>query len=142
VEQFDNNLMETLRKWKEEGHKIILLIDANEEVGAKPGGLNQAITTAGLINLISSKHDAQDFPNTYARGMKRINYIFGSENVRNHCKMSGILPFGFGYPSDHQAIFTRINFSSLLQTEVRQSQVLPDSYIWLPPRRGRSFYKS
>lgn len=81
IKQFDKDLMETLGKWKAEHHEIILLINANEEIGAKPGSLNQTIASAGLIDLISSKHGAKSFPNTYARGSKRIDYIFGSENV-------------------------------------------------------------
>jgi hypothetical protein len=46
------------------------MINANEDVGSKPGGMGQVISQAGLLDLISNKHDAEHMPNTYARGSK------------------------------------------------------------------------
>jgi hypothetical protein len=118
IKTFDKDLTDTLKAWKLKGYEILLMIDANEDVGNKPGGMNQIIYQAGLLDLISSKHDAEKMPNTYARGSKRIDYLFGTEKVLEHCSTSGILPFGFGYPSDHRAIFARINLSKVLQSKL------------------------
>jgi hypothetical protein len=55
------------------------LIDANEEVRTQPGGMSTVISAAGLFDLIDSRHHADKYPNTFARGTKRIDYIFGTE---------------------------------------------------------------
>jgi hypothetical protein len=52
-------------------------------------------------------------------GSSRIDYIFGSKNIRKHCKRSGILPFGIGYSSNHRAIFAEIDIESVLATKVQ-----------------------
>jgi hypothetical protein len=89
--------------------EIILLIDANKEIGTKPGGISSTIAQNGLFDLIANQHNTEESPNTYISGMKCIDYIFGTEKVRKHCMSSGILPFHYGYPSDHRAIYVRVD---------------------------------
>jgi hypothetical protein len=55
---------------------------------------------------------------TYARGSRKIDFIFGTKRVAEFCTDSGIVPFGFGYPSDHRALFIRINISEILKARV------------------------
>jgi hypothetical protein len=100
------------------GYEIILMINANEEVGLLPGGISNVISTAGLYDLIDTRHNATKYPNTYARGSKRIDYIFGTERIQQYCVSSGILPFGYGYPSDHRAIFIRCDLARILSMEI------------------------
>jgi hypothetical protein len=94
------------------------MIDTNEEIGTNPGGLSSVIASAGLHDLVDARHNALQYPNTFARGTKRIDYIFGTEHVRQHCMSSGILPFYYGYPSDHRAVFIKCDISKILTTEV------------------------
>jgi hypothetical protein len=122
IKAFDKDLADTLIAWKQKGHEILLMIDANEDIGRKPGGMGQIIYKAGLLDLISNKHDAENTPNTYARGSKRLDYLFGTEKVLEHCSTCGILPFGYGYPSDHRAIFARINLSKILQSKMNPAE--------------------
>jgi hypothetical protein len=98
------------------------MIDANEDVSSSPGGMSSVIASAGLFDLIQARHQADRYPNTFARGTKRIDFIYGTENVKQHCVASGILPFGYRYPSDHRAIFARIDISKILATEVHPSE--------------------
>jgi hypothetical protein len=102
----------------DKGYEIILMIDANKEVRARPGGLSMVISTTGLFDLMDARHNSPQYPNTYARGSKWIDYIFGTERVKQHCVSSGMLPFGYRYPSDHQAVFIRCDISSILSTEI------------------------
>jgi hypothetical protein len=104
--------------------EIILLIDANEEIGSKPGGISSAIARNGLYDIIANQHNTKDCPNTYIRGTKRIDYIFGTEKVMKHCQNSGVLPFCYGYPSDHRAIYIRVDMNSILKTEVHAIESL------------------
>jgi hypothetical protein len=55
-----------LKKWKNKNHEIILMINANEEIGTSPGGLGHILASNGLFN----RHDADEYPNTYIRGSK------------------------------------------------------------------------
>jgi hypothetical protein len=122
IKIFDKDLTDILLSWKHKGYEILLMIDANEDIGNKPGGMGQVIHKAGLLDLISCKHDAEKMPNTYARGSKRLDYLFGTEKVLEHCSTCGILPFGFGYPSDHRAVFARINLSKILQSKMSPAE--------------------
>jgi hypothetical protein len=105
-------------QWKEEGKEILLLIDANEPVGEKPDGLTSIIGKAGLTDLIRHCHPHDDDINTHARGSKQIDFIFGSPKIRQHCTRAGILPFGYGYQSDHRALFIKIQIGDILSTSV------------------------
>jgi hypothetical protein len=101
IKIFDQDLSNTLKAWKQKGYEILLMIDANKDIGTRPGGMSQVIYQAGLLDLLASKHQADKMPNTYARGSRRIDYLFGTGKVIKHCSTCGILPFGYGYPSDH-----------------------------------------
>jgi hypothetical protein len=118
VKAFCDDLMKETRQWVEKGYEINLMIDANEEVGSPPGGLSSVIALAKLFDLLNARHNALQYPNTFARGTKCINFIFGTERVKQYCVSSSILPFGYGYPSDHRAIFIRCDISRLLSTEI------------------------
>jgi hypothetical protein len=96
------------------------MLDDNETIGDKPGGLASILGKIGLIDIIHNQHQIDDSTSTYARGSKRIDYIFGTSKVQSHCKKSRMLPFGVGYQSDHGALFIKVVLSSILQTTVKQ----------------------
>jgi hypothetical protein len=118
IREFCQDLNNTLRKWKQTDHEIILLIDANEEIGQKPGGLGEVMASNGLYDIMANQHYSETYPPTYARGTRRIDYIFGSDRIQTYCKSSGILPLHIGYPSNHRAIFIRIDLQAILSTEI------------------------
>jgi hypothetical protein len=101
IKAFYSDLEEFLSKWKQLKYEIILMIDANETIGDKPGGLAPIFNRIGLIDLIHHQHKIEDNVNMYARGSKRIDYILGTQTVKEHCTHSGMLPFGVGYQSNH-----------------------------------------
>jgi hypothetical protein len=105
IKAFYEDLNTTPKEWRSKGMEILLLIDANEQVGATPGGLGKIIADNDLFDIIANQHNVENYPPTYIRGSKRIDYIFGTNRVQTFCKTSGMLPFGYGYPSDHRAIF-------------------------------------
>jgi hypothetical protein len=79
IKEFCQDLNITLKKWKHTDHGIILLIDANEEIGQKPGGLGEVLAQNGLYDIMANQHFSETYPPTYARGTKCIDYIFGSD---------------------------------------------------------------
>jgi hypothetical protein len=129
IKAFCVDLETEMKKWIDNGYEILLMIDANEEVGLRAGGLSSIISSAGLFDLLDDRHKVPRYPNTYARGTKRIDYIFGTECIRQHCVSSGILPFGYGYPSDHRPIFVRCNIEKVLCTEIHPLESLTTRLI-------------
>jgi hypothetical protein len=95
------------------------MIDANKNIGEKPGGLTTIFSRLELTNLVRCNRPNKKEPNTHVQGSSRIDYIFGSKNIRKHCKRAGILPFGIGYSSNHHAIFAEIDIESILSTTVQ-----------------------
>jgi hypothetical protein len=119
IKAFYTHLDEQLSQWTAAKYEIILMIDANETVGEKPGGLTSVIGKAGLVDLVQHRHPHDDAVNTHARGSKQIDYIFATKGVSIVCNRAGILPFGVGYMSDHRALFIKVNMNELLSTRVQ-----------------------
>jgi hypothetical protein len=55
---------------------------------------------------------------TYARGTKKIDFILGTNRVAKYCSGSGIIPYGYNYPTDHRALFIRVNIGEILNTKI------------------------
>jgi hypothetical protein len=60
---------------------------------------------------------------------KRIDYIFGTKRVMENCKSCGMLPFCYGYPSDHRAVFIRINLKNILSSEIHAAETIATRLI-------------
>jgi hypothetical protein len=118
IKTFYEDLTQEMEKWTSEGAEIILMIDANEPLSERPGGLGNLIGRHELIDLSSKILQNNETVTTYARGSKKIDFIFGTRRVEKFCEGSGIVPFGFGYPSDHRALFVRINIGKILNANV------------------------
>jgi hypothetical protein len=118
IKSFYQDLESTLLDWKNKNYEILLMIDANETVGEKPGGITMILGKVGLIDLTTSKHPHGIPPHTYSRGSKKIDYMFGSIRVKEFCSRAGIAPFGLGYQSDHRALFVILDIKQILQTAV------------------------
>jgi hypothetical protein len=104
IKEFLKGLNIMLTRCRERKYEIILMINANEEVGATPGGIGQIMADNGMYDILAMQHDSEKYPNTYIQGSQRIDYIFGSKRVLQYCKSSGMLPYCYRYPSDHRAI--------------------------------------
>jgi hypothetical protein len=48
IAEFNKDLQNVLQRWRAADTEIILLIDANEEIGLKPGGLSKTIATNAI----------------------------------------------------------------------------------------------
>jgi hypothetical protein len=99
VKIFYQDLTAQMLKWKQQEYEIILMLDANETIGERPGGLNQLIRQLKLTDLIAHKHHIPTNISTYSRGTRQIDYIMGTQRVRDFCSAAGMVAFGSGYPS-------------------------------------------
>jgi hypothetical protein len=112
--EFYNDLKDQLIKWQQQEYEIILMIDANETIGSRSGGLTDIIMQLNMADLIALHHGVKNKPNTHIRGSKCIDYILGTQGVQDCCTYSGILPFHNGYASDHRPIYASINLAQLM----------------------------
>jgi exonuclease III len=129
IKIFYEDLSTEISKWTQEGAEVILMLDANEPLGERPGGLGNLVGRHSLVDLSQKVIQDEEKVSTYARGSKKIDFIFGTQRVAKHCTDSGIVPYGFGYPSDHRALFIRINIGNILNTSFHLSSLcMPDDY--------------
>jgi len=57
---------------------------------------------------------------TYARGQKRIDYIFATANILPYVTQGGILPFHFLTHTDHRALYIEIDLQRYLRNHLPQ----------------------
>jgi hypothetical protein len=119
IKKFYSDLESFIQGWIDQKSEIILMMDANESIGEKPGGMSSVVGCLGLIDLIRDRHPPKEQISTYSRGSKQIDYIFGTKKVQECCTRAGILPFGMGYPSDHRALFIKVNMGQILQMTIK-----------------------
>ncbi len=96
-----------IEKWKDEGDQIVLLIDADENVGQQ--NTSNTFAAVGLRESILEKYEELlgQYP-THQRGRKPIDRIFISETL--HISSGGYLPFGEA-PSGHRALWIEIDMN-------------------------------
>ena len=112
-EQFLIDIETTLRDWISDGIKIVLTIDANENVQA--GKFRDMIGRLGLINA-HDPHNSIRLPATHKSGQFPISDIFHSPSL--HFQQTGMLPFGIGIEGDHRNLYADFISSTLLGEEM------------------------
>jgi exonuclease III len=142
IKIFYTDLEKFLAGWIAKGTEIILMLDANETIGEKPGGLARVLGKIGLTDLLQHHHPNNGDQYTYARGSKQIDYILGTAKVRSHCTRAGLLPFGTGYHSDHRAVFIVVNITAILKTLVNSiDTITARKLIQASPKERKMFLK-
>jgi hypothetical protein len=113
------DLTSLIQQWNTQGDTTILMIDANDNLFSKESLLPGFLSNTSLISLVTNPYE---YPVTYMRGSKCIDFIFGSTRLIEHIKYSGHTPF-FESPcntSDHRGVFLDINqvalFGATLQS--------------------------
>ena len=84
---------------------LLLMMDANEEIGKETIGIINLITKGGLQDLFTTHHGRSCEIETFIKGTKRIDYILGTPNIIPYIKQCGYLPFQSGTISDHRGLF-------------------------------------
>jgi hypothetical protein len=112
--RFIKDLIMEIKKWQQTGADIILGGDFNERMGDTQDGLAHLITQCGLVDFHAINHGTTEEPNTYSRGSKRVDYVFGSPRVVPFIDLCGIDPFHLIIYSDHRGLFLDVDFQGLL----------------------------
>jgi hypothetical protein len=113
-----------VQELQQEGHKVILFLDANQDEhqmlrsqehnvcfktksafhvdGSIDGSLRTFMANYGLTNALTDVHSEQ-VPNTYVRGSKKIDFALVTDGIRRCIKAIGLLDESI-LKSDHRAI--------------------------------------
>ena len=92
---FIKDLKALVKQLKTSNHDIILMRDFNESIGTKPEEMASVITAGQLTDVHCFKHGIDNEKPTYARGSKRVDYIFVSERLTTFIRATGAEPFNF-----------------------------------------------
>ena len=102
-------------------HAILIMIDANESYDERNSSLQKWITLHDLKDVHQYLHQYNTTISTYARGTKRIDYIFATDNILPYVLKGGILPFHFLKTTDHRALYVEIDLQKFLRCQVATS---------------------
>ena len=112
--QFITDLTSAVNQFQAEGFEILLSLDANETNGQeKADGIDSLIESCTLHDLHCLT--AATPPETYKYGKhRRIDYMLGSEGVKDVVRRAGYLAYDSGVFSKHRGLFVDIDFQALL----------------------------
>ena len=119
-EMFIVDLDKVLSKLINNGHEILLTVDANELWGTEGSRIYELATRNGLFDLAAEKHGGP-VPPTYRRSncARRIDYILGSEVVMRNVRALGIATEWYDpVMGDHRPQYVDIDVESMLHLNV------------------------
>ena len=118
-EAFCRDLRVYLLQLRELGDEIILVGDFNEEVGSESSSLLAILRELQMENMMSTRHRGKQFPATYSRGRRCIDYGFATPQVCHLLRQCGFEPFGHRFLSDHRAYFFDLHIGTLFGTHIQ-----------------------
>jgi hypothetical protein len=102
-----------LKTWRAAGGRIIVCLDANEDIYKK--GIGKALTEEGALAMkeVVGSYTGKKIGPTFFRGQLPINGIWATSNITiaNAC----IMPAGYGI-GDHRLFVINIHTSTLIGT--------------------------
>jgi hypothetical protein len=111
--QFCKALDLILQEKRDAHHQIILGGDFNEELGNNMHGMTGIVSKHNLTDLMQAHLGNEDEPATYARGSKRIDYIFATADIASLVRSCGAEPFNHRFFSDHRGLYVDLQLSGL-----------------------------
>jgi hypothetical protein len=102
-----------VKEWIDKEYKIIISGDLNEELGADEQSFAGISAKHELVEIIQHCHGIKDEPPTYARGRKRLTYIFCTPGILLSVSKCGILPYSDVIDSDHCSLFVDFDTAKL-----------------------------
>jgi len=118
---FLRDLEGLIHKLQDEGHSIILMLDANSVLSSEIHFRD----TMDRLNL-TDLHRNDPAPSTYIGAEdRRIDYIFGCTRVAETLIATGTLSYLEGPQSDHRGLYVDINAISLLHHDANNNHIQP-----------------
>ena len=107
------DLIKTVQEWQKKKLEVIIMIDANKTIGTEKNGIASLASTCNLTDIHAHYHEGINNMATYARGTKRIDFIFTSKNLVEKTTASGFLAFYDGVETDHRGSFIDFDATKL-----------------------------
>ena len=137
---FYDDLDHQLEEWAGLGYEIILSGDLNEELGSDIQGFARLSAKWNLVEVIQHFHGMVDEPPTYARGTKRLDYVFCTPNLLSSIKQCGILPYSEIIDSDHRAIYVDFDTQTLMGGDLAILSATPVRILRARDSKAREEY--
>jgi exonuclease III len=137
---FFEDLDKQLEEWIGKDYEIILSGDLNEALGADVNGFARISAKWDLVEIIQHFHGVVDEPPTYARGTRRLDYVFCTTNLLASVKACGILPYGEIVDSDHRALFVDFDTISLMGGDLAHLSATPVCILKSRDAKARELY--
>jgi hypothetical protein len=109
------DLTKQIQEWQKEKLDVIIMIDANEQMGTEDEGISSLAATCNLTDIHAHHHQGINDIATYARGTKRIDFILLSKNLIEKTTASGFLAFYDGIETDHRGSFVDFDADMLFK---------------------------
>ena len=107
---FRRDLMQHLQMWRDDGDKLVVLLDSNENMSSGPLARLFRNSTLQLQDVICAR-SKQEGPATFIRGQRQIDGAWATKDVS--IAAAGFLPFNFG-AGDHRGIYVDIPYQSFV----------------------------
>ena len=104
-----------------QGHKLILLTDANQSLMDKKEeyNLGDLMQRCFLTSAMEVKHKGQSL-RSLDQGSVTIDHILMHGVNPTHIHRAGKIPFGLGFHTDHRGLFTDIDGEQLLRLQMTE----------------------
>jgi exonuclease III len=112
--EFKRRMTEYISSLQDEGHHVVLSMDANTHPQLQDGELFAALESQNVEDIFKIKYQREP-PPTHLRGSKKIDYIMTTRHVAQHVTACGMEPFWYHTDSDHRSIFMDINMKTLIK---------------------------
>ena len=110
-QQVVTDLVGLINKLKDEGHDIVLMIDANEASG-NGTAVDRFLLDCGMVDAHTlCVNEPRPPPPTHQSGSVKIDFVLITPRLRNAVIAASILPYCDGYLSDHRALV--VDFDAL-----------------------------
>ena len=115
-ELFRRDLLQHLQSWRDDGEKLVVLMDSNEDMIS--GKLARAFRRPELqLQDVINFRTKLEGPPTFIRGQRQIDGAWATKDVT--IAAAGFLPFNFGAGA-HRGIYVDIPYSSFVGTSLRR----------------------
>jgi hypothetical protein len=122
-QQFLDDILVQLRNLLDEGHAVILMLDANSTL-TDDNRLREMVDNCGLLDL----HRSDPAPSTYiGAAERRIDYMFGCHKVIATVTRQGTLAYHEGPQSDHRALYVDLDARQLLEHHANDNKIQPSA---------------
>ncbi len=105
------DLTKQIRAWTDKGWEVVLMVNANENLGDQEGALRKLVEDTGLLDAHKLIHDSTEEPNSHICGKKKIDYVLVTPGAADCITACGTKSFGTSVDSDHRGMF--VDFDSI-----------------------------